>query len=54
MPKKQASKEPKTGKLDWLDSRTHQESQPETDAEALRELGWWLLPSNGPVPEVTK
>ena len=35
-----------------MDNRTYEESQPETDAEALRSLGWWLIPSNGDEPEV--
>jgi hypothetical protein len=35
-----------------MERRTHEESQPETDAEALRSLGWWLIPANGNEPEV--
>ncbi len=53
MPKKQASKEPKTGKLDWLDSRTHQQEDPPlSDDEIRRQLGFDLLPINGGDREV--
>ncbi len=37
-----------------LEARTYEESQPETDDDILRALGWWLLPSNGPEPEVSE
>jgi len=43
-------REPRTVKE--MDACTPEESQPETDAEVLRELGWWLLPNNGDGPEV--
>lgn len=39
-------------KREYLDDRTPDESQPESDAEVLRQLGWWLLPANGDEPEV--
>jgi len=39
-------------KREYLEDRTPEESQPETDAEALRSLGWWLIPNNGDEPEV--
>ena len=52
MAKSKASPEPRKGKRAWLENRTPEESQPESDAEVLRELGWWLLPSNGDEPEV--
>lgn len=43
-------REPKTVKE--MDARTPEESQPETDDDILRSLGWWLIPSNGDGPEV--
>jgi hypothetical protein len=37
---------------DYMDSRTRDESPPPTPEEIRRELGWYLIPSNGMVPEV--
>ncbi len=43
----------KAESVEAMERRTHEESQPESDAEALRSLGWWLLPGiNGEEPEV--
>lgn len=37
---------------EYMERRTLQESPPPTPDEIRRELGWHLIPSNGPVPEV--
>lgn len=47
------TKPPKQLVRDYMERRTHQESPPPpTPEEIRRELGWNLLPNNGPVPEV--
>lgn len=35
-----------------MERRAHEESPPPTPDEIRRELGWHLIPNNGPVPEV--
>ena len=52
MSKTRYRKPPPAETVEDMERRTHEESQPETDAEALRSLGWWLIPSNGDEPEV--
>jgi hypothetical protein len=52
MAKTRYRKPPPAETVEDMERRTHEESQPETDAEALRSLGWWLIPSNGDEPEV--
>lgn len=38
---------------DYMDRRTHaEEDPPPTPEDIRRELGWYLIPGNGPVPEV--
>ena len=47
------TKPPKALVREWMERRTHQnESPPPTPEDIRRELGWNLLPNNGPVPEV--
>jgi hypothetical protein len=46
------SNPPKEKIREWMDRRTHEESPPPTPDEIRRELGWHLIPSNGPVQEV--
>lgn len=46
------TKPPKVRVREYLDRRTHEESPPPTPEDIRRELGWNLLPNNGPVPEV--
>lgn len=46
MAKNKASPEPKTGKRAWLEQRTHEEPD-ESEADALRECGFDLLPNGG-------
>lgn len=37
---------------EYLESRAHAEGPPPTPEEIRVQLGWHLIPSNGPVPEV--
>ncbi len=48
----QTTKPPKERTREYLESRTHSEDPPPTPEQIRRELGWNLIPNNGPVPEV--
>ncbi|WP_164557857.1 hypothetical protein HF313_15050 [Massilia atriviolacea] len=48
----QTTKPDKRLTREYLEQRTHAESPPPDLEEIKRQLGWWLLPNNGPVPEV--
>lgn len=36
---------------DYLQERARASTPPEPPAEIRRQLGWWLLPDNGPTPD---
>lgn len=48
----QANHPPKEKVREHMERRVLEESPPPTPDEIRRELGWHLVPSNGPVPEV--
>lgn len=39
---------------EFMAAPARRESPPPAPADVRRQLGWWLLPSNGPAPEVTE
>jgi hypothetical protein len=48
----QANHPPKEAVRDYLQRRAKDESPPPKPDDVRRELGWHLIPSNGPVQEV--
>jgi hypothetical protein len=48
----QTTKPTKEQVREHMERRTMEETPPPTPDEIRRELGWHLIPSNGPVPEV--
>jgi len=50
----QANHPPKTLVRSYLRKRSREKSPPPTPEQIRRELGWHLVPGNGPVPEVPK
>ena len=42
---------PKQLVREYLDRRAHEVEPPPTPCEIRRQLGWYLVPNNGPQPE---
>lgn len=42
---------PKEAVREYMQQRTHATTPPADLEEIRRQLGWWLLPHNGPAPE---
>jgi hypothetical protein len=48
----QTTHPPKEAVRAYMERRTREESPPPAPERIRTELGWWLVPSNGPGPEV--